>query len=148
MLISTDYLHTLFSRIASVDKSYKKAFRFSYESLNEWAQTYSSAQTTVLNSVSSVIIDEDEYKNAVLAVVLLNYYAYTLSIFIRSFQKQTLQSDYNHINVGMIPYIDLYNGENGIKECLEKDDYLGMTLRQGIRDKIREYIRMFSVGSD
>ncbi len=149
VVISTRYLHTLFSQMAEVDKKNKKNYRFSVESLTEWSQVVNSVYYTVLNNVTSVILNENEHKNAVRAVVLFNYYAYTLSIFIRSFREQTRQSDYNQINIDMIPYIDLYNDSDaGIKKCLESDDYLGMTLRQGIRDKIREYINRFSIGSD
>ncbi len=148
IFITTDYLHVLFSQIADVDKEYKKAYRFSNRSLIEWEQILNRVHTTVLNNVTSVIMNNEEFKYAVKAVVLINYYAYTLSLFIRSFQKQALQSEYNQIDIGKIPYVDLYNGKNGIKVCLEKDDYLGMTLRQGIRDKIRDYIHMFSIGSD
>ena len=148
-VISTRYLHTLFSQMADEDKKNKKNYRFSYGSLTEWSQIFNSVYNTVLNNLTSVIINENEHKNAVKAVVLFNYYAYTLSIFIRSFQRQARQSDYNQINMDMIPYYDLYTDSNsGIKKCLETDDYLGMTLRQGIRDKIREYIHMFSIGSD
>ena len=148
-IIPTSKLHILFSRMVEVDKKNKKAYRFSNESLNEWSQVFNSVYDTVLNDLTSVIIDEAEFFNAVRAVVLLNYYAYTLSIFIRSFQKQALKSEYNQINMGMVPYVELYSDRySGIKKRLEKDDYLGMTLRQGIRDKIRGYIHMFSIGSD
>lgn len=147
--IPTRYLHTLFSHIADVNKKYKKAYRFSIESMNDWSRVFTSVETTVLNSFTSEITNEREYKNAVKAVILLNYYAYTLSLFIWSFRNQSTNSDYNQINEAMIPYKDLYDDEkDGIKKCLEKDDYLGMTLRQGIRDKIREYIHLFSIGSD
>ena len=136
-LISIKDVNRLFNQIDS-----KSMTRVRYRFIN-----YGQEETTIktyenlLNEFEAVITDSKEFEVAKRAIILFNYYSITQRFYLLSFQRQAEVTDYHYIDKSMIPYKQFYEGDDGILKRMKKADYLGLTLRHGISERIDESIQ-------
>ena len=143
-IINTKDLNNLFNQIDSKNMP-RVRYRFSGYRQEE---LLNDAYRTVLNQCTSVITSQEEFEIAKRAIILFNYYSIIQKLYIVSFQKQAELTDYHYIDKNLIPYKEFYEGDDGIKERMKKADYLGLTLRYGISEKIEARIQSLLKGSD
>lgn len=144
--ISSKNLIRLFNHIMNSKEI--NQLRYRYRGEHDFYEVWEGVRQTVLNNCAAAITTLEEFEAAKKAIILFHYYALTQNLYILSFQKQSLDTEYHYIDKNMIPYKEFYENIEGIKDRMKKNDYLGLTLRQGIREKVDYYIHRFTKGSD
>lgn len=146
LIIKSRELHRLFNQIRNANRNNRNRNRFKKDWDRE--KIYEDSYRELLNNVTSVIKSNQEFQAAYEAIILFNYYSLTQSLYILSFQRQAETTEYHYIDRNAIPYKSLYEDENGIKSLMKKKDYIGLTMREGIKEQVSEYIYRFAKGYD
>ena len=139
-LINSRELHRLFNQIRNVSRNNRNRFKKDWDE----RKTYEDSYRELLKYFTVAIRNNQDFAAANRAIILFNYYSLTQILYILSFQRQAEITEYNYIDRNVIPYKNLYEGENGIKSLMKKKDYIGLTMREGIKERVSEYIYRFA----
>lgn len=141
-LIKSSELERLLTRISNAWRDNRSRYTQLY--VKEESEYYNELYKLVTSNTALAIMDQDQLEDAKTIVMLFNYYSYTHRLYLLSFLKQTEETKYNYVDESIIPYKTFYNKSDGesseIKKHIDEDDYLGRTIKAGIKGAVKDYI--------